>query len=70
MLLHATVLPDHKSTQNVPTHAEGLKEKIDATHLFCPFCPFLPYKGGHVLAVPRQLQSCKSIFLPIIKANK
>ena len=50
MMLHATVLPVYKSTQSVPARAEGLKEKIDATHLFCPFCPFLPYKGGRVLA--------------------
>ena len=70
MLLHATVLPVHKSTQSVPTPAEGLKEKIDARHLFSPFCPFLPYKGGCVLAVPKQLQSRRPILLTIFEPNK
>jgi hypothetical protein len=70
VLLHATVLPVHKSTQSVPTYAEGLKEKIDAGHLFSSFCPFLPYKGGCVLAVPRQLQSRQPIFLTFFEPNK
>ena len=64
------VLPVYKSTQSVPAHAEGLKEKIDARHLFGPFWPFLPYKGGHVLVVSKQLQSCQPIFLSIFEPNK
>ena len=63
MLLHATVLPVYKSTRSAPTHAERLKEKINARRLFSSFCSFLPYKGGRVLAVPRQLQSRRPIFL-------
>ena len=70
VLLHAIVLPVHKSTQSVPTHAEGLKQKKDARHLFSPFCPFLAYKGGRFLAVTKQLKSRRPIFLTIFEPNK